>query len=328
MKKTPKPLVSVLLPVYNCEEYLEETLNSLSIQTYDNFEIIAINDGSTDGSLAILERYAARDPRCKITSQKNRGLVATLNRAAELASGEFLARIDGDDLALKRRFELQVQELLNHPDAVLCASAFDVMNEDGEILYHDTVPSLNDDILNALYIRNPIAHGSIMMRREAFFLAGQYSADCGPTEDYHLWARMVKLGQVRVLNNSLFRWRVNPVGITSTQSIVMSEYMRMNLDIYWSSRPFQLLSRRELMGRCRYYISSNPLRGVGQKHTILRDLCEISFLLAKKGSFITALRQLIIIASTGRTGLGIVISRIKKYVYFHSTGRLPKSKLQ
>ena len=224
-----QPKVSVLLPVYNCEKYLAETLNSLVCQTYDNFEVIAIDDGSTDGSLAVLRHYAGFDDRIKVFEQSNKGLVNTLNKAASLATGKLFARIDGDDLATPMRLELQVREMILHPECVLLGSSFDVVDEGSEFLYHDAVPTLQDDIKLAMYYRNPLAHGSIMMRRKAFEAAGGYSTDCDPTEDYELWMRMIKIGEVHALPNSLFRWRINPNGITSTRSDAMKSFMDVNI---------------------------------------------------------------------------------------------------
>lgn len=317
MNDPHQPLVSVLLPVYNCEEYLEETLNSLAIQTYKNFEIIAINDGSTDDSLAILERFQARDSRCKITSQKNQGLVASLNHAATLAKGDLLARIDGDDLALRRRFELQVKELSNHPSAVLCASAFDVMNEDGEILYHDAVPTISADIRLAMYTRNPIAHGSVMMRRQAFEHAGRYSADCGPTEDYELWTRLLEHGEFRILHHTLFRWRVNTKGITSTKADTMKRHMDKNKIAYFSKHPATRPSRQYIYGHAQTYVAKDEIRGVARKLAFFYDLTELALLFAKKRRYIDSVLLLISLMSTGRSGVRVVADRIKKVIAYH-----------
>lgn len=316
-----KNYISVLLPVYNAEKFLAETLDSLLRQTNEKFEIIAVNDGSTDSSLAILEEYAARDQRIVIVSRENRGLVKTLNEAAQVASGEFLARIDADDIALPRRFELQLAAINDDPGRVLIGGSFDVINENGEILYHDAVPTDFRDILNAFRVRNPIAHGSVLFRKDAFEKAGGYSEDCGPTEDYDLWIRLAKIGEIIAIKDTIFRWRVNTTGITSTQSKKMEKYMKQNLVGFWKDNPFHLISRRDLVSRGNNYVKTDDLRGVARKEAVLHDVTEISLVLGKRGEALKGLSQLMFVALTGRAGLRIVTGRIKKMLKYHLLGR-------
>ena len=309
-----KNLISVLLPVYNAERFIPETLDSLIRQTNKNFEVIAINDGSTDGSLKILQEYAKRDARIRVIDQKNQGLVKTLNTAAQLSSGEFLARIDADDVALDRRFEFQLKAMKEDPSHVLIAGGFDVMNEDGEILYHDAVPTNYEDVINDMYTRNPIAHGSVLIRRSAFEMAGGYSEDCGPTEDYELWTRLSKIGTIIALPQTIFRWRVNPTGITSTKSDIMEKHMKINFIKFQDLHPFKLVTRAALKEKSAYYVSIDPLQ----------DLANASFVLLKQGKASDAIRQLLIVASTGRTGLRLVRYRVMKAVKYHGNHLLSK----
>lgn len=320
MKQQPR--VSVLLPVYNCGEYLAETLSSLVCQTYDDFEVIAINDGSTDNSLDILKRYASFDGRIKVFEQPNSGLVHTLNKAASVATGELFARIDGDDLATPKRLELQVKEMIAHPECVLLGSSFDVIDEGSEFIYHDAVPTLQEDVKLAMYYRNPLAHGSIMMRRDAFEAVGGYSSDCGPTEDYELWTRLMKQGEVRVLPNSLFRWRVNPSGITSTKSAAMKKFMDANIEQYWQDNPFHTISRRELMRRVGYYLSKRSRGSISRKHAVLHDLCRVSLKLMKRKRVLEALYQLFVVCSTGRTGIRVMREAMREPINWHVRRRI------
>lgn len=316
-----KDFVSVLLPVYNAEKYLAETLCSLMVQTHKNFEIIAVNDGSDDNSLSILQHYQSIDPRIIIIDQKNSGIVASLNRAASIARGEYLARIDGDDTALPTRFEHQVTELRSNPKCVLVASSFDVMDQESGFLYQDAVPTNEVDIRNAMYIRNPIAHGSVMMRKKTFFDAGTYSDSCGPTEDYELWTRLAGLGAIRIINKSLFRWRMNPDGITSTKSNIMEQHMRTNLENYWNENPFRLVTRKQLKSRTLNYIEKNRRLGVAQKSVVLNDLANIAIMLIKRRRVVDGCRQLAVIASTGRTGARVVKARLWSPIKYHLGSR-------
>jgi glycosyltransferase involved in cell wall biosynthesis len=320
-----KNLISVLLPVYNAERFVAETLDSLIRQTNKNFEVIAINDGSTDDSLKVLQEYAKRDTRIKVIDQENQGLVKTLNTATKQSAGEFLARIDADDVALDRRFEFQLKAMEEDSDRVLIAGGFDVMNEDGEVLYHDAVPTNYEDIVNAMYTRNPIAHGSVLIRRSAFEAAGGYSEDCGPTEDYELWTRLSKIGTIVALPQTIFRWRVNPNGITSTKSDVMEKHMKVNFMKFQELHPFKLVTRAALKEKSAYYVNLDPLHGVSMKERVLQDLTNASFILLKQGRTSDAIRQLFIISSTGRTGLRLVRYRIMKAIKYHGNHLLFKT---
>jgi len=121
------PLVSILLPVFNGEPYLDAALTSLLGQTHRDFEIIAIDDGSTDGSLAVLREAQLRDARIRLITRENRGLVATLNEGLDLARGRFIARMDADDIAYPDRLEAQLAKFAANPGAALCGTGFDTL---------------------------------------------------------------------------------------------------------------------------------------------------------------------------------------------------------
>ncbi|MDD3381298.1 MAG: glycosyltransferase family 2 protein [Rugosibacter sp.] len=134
MSETPNkpPLISVILPVYNAENYVAEAVESILNQTLRDFELILIDDGSIDGSLGIMKRYAAHDSRVVIVSRDNRGLVASLNEGINLARGQWIARMDADDISHPERFERQVEVLRNDPNLDLvgaCALAIDELGQ-------------------------------------------------------------------------------------------------------------------------------------------------------------------------------------------------------
>src|SRR5688500_4585887 len=127
------PLVSVILPAYNAEPFLEESIKSILAQTHSNLEVIIINDGSTDGTFATMQRMAAADPRVKVVDNgKNLGLIATLNKGLDLATGDFIARQDGDDISHPQRFEKQLQFFQSHEEVGLVGSAMEIIDEQGE----------------------------------------------------------------------------------------------------------------------------------------------------------------------------------------------------
>jgi glycosyltransferase involved in cell wall biosynthesis len=126
------PLISVCMPVYNAERYVSEAIESVLSQTFKDFEFLILDDGSTDGSLAILKGHAERDPRIRLTSRPNKGLAPTLNELMDQARGEFVARMDADDVSLPERLERQADYLRKHPDCVIVGCHALVMDSDGD----------------------------------------------------------------------------------------------------------------------------------------------------------------------------------------------------
>lgn len=303
------PLISVLFPVYNTEKYLEESLYSLLNQSYKNIEIIAINDGSTDGSLKLLRSIADKDPRVIIVNQENKGLVKTLNFGASIAKGEYIARMDSDDLSLPHRFSEQL-ELLHDPEVVLVAGTFEVIDDDGEFIYREVVPCDDYSIKRAMYVRNPIAHGSVMFRKDAFIKTGGYSETCGPTEDYELWTRMASLGKFAGLENTIFRWRVNPSGITSTKTQLVEKYMLQNIEAYWGMNPVSIPTRKELVERGNHYLKRYKKHGVSMKIRTSSDETQLAVKLIRRKRFRLGFLLFARIASTGRTGLKLIYKKL------------------
>ena len=125
------PSVSICMPVYNTKRYVAEAVESILAQTFGDFEFIIIDDGSTDGSRAILERYAKQDDRIRLISRPNTGIVGARNEALGLARGELIAVMDSDDVALPERFEVQVAYLREHPECVVVGSRALIIDPDG-----------------------------------------------------------------------------------------------------------------------------------------------------------------------------------------------------
>ena len=187
------PTVSVLLPVYNGAAYLQAAIDSVLAQTFTDFEVIIIDDGSADATPQILAAFT--DPRIKSVRQDNAGLVTALNRGIALAQGRYLARQDHDDLSLPTRFEKQVAFLDAHPDHALLGTRSQIWRgEDPTGRGHDHAvddASLRFDLL----FDSPFVHSSVMMRTDAVRAAGGYSRDPAhqPPEDYELWSRLSPL---------------------------------------------------------------------------------------------------------------------------------------
>ncbi len=212
------PVVSVVMSVYNGAKFLDKAINSILAQTYTDFEFLIVNDGSTDNSLNIINRAKKNDSRIKIIDQENEGLVTSLNKAISKASGKYIARMDADDISMPTRLEKQVKFLDSMSKVDILGTGFIFFNSNGSELGRQGVLVNDADIKRELCLRNPYGHGSVMMRREIFNQLGGYSNDVGPVEDYDLWLRFAKISTMAGLPDFLYKWRINPSGISQTNS--------------------------------------------------------------------------------------------------------------
>lgn len=210
-----KPLVSVILPVYNTSKYLKETIQSLLNQTYSNIEIIAIDDASTDNSLSILRTF--NDSRLMIyENEKNLGLIQTLNKAMNLAKGEFYARMDSDDICHPQRLEKQVSYFEKHPDCILLGTDRTTINEKGQNLHYYTRPATGSAIMTwKILTGNFITHPSVMMRANKI-PKNLYEDKYQHSEDYAAWLRLSALGEIDVLPEKLLSYRVHSASMIQT----------------------------------------------------------------------------------------------------------------
>jgi len=211
------PKVSVLMSVYNGEKYLSLAIESILNQSFSNFEFIIIDDGSTDGSEAIIQSY--RDPRICFVNQPNAGLSASLNKGIGLCKGEFIARMDADDIARPARFETQVNFLETHPDCALVGSAVQVIDGEGKnkwIMAHT-----RGDLETRWFILfdTPFIHSSVMLRRALLEQTGPYSQnpEFSFAEDYELWSRLAEKFEVANLSEPLLVYRDNPLGVSHSK---------------------------------------------------------------------------------------------------------------
>lgn len=214
------PLVTVLLPVYNAERYLREAIGSVLQQTFTDFELLAINDGSTDSSEAIVLSFG--DERIRYISNKgNKGLIYTLNRGIELARGQYIARMDGDDICHPQRLEKQVA-YLQQSSVALVASTVEMISENGSPLppWKDDRQHTTPQSIRAFLLRdNCIAHPSIMARTEVM-REYRYQSDQKEAEDYDLWLRLSADGQeIAKINEPLLRYRFLQTSLTRKEGL-------------------------------------------------------------------------------------------------------------
>ncbi len=208
-------LLSVIFPVYNAENYLAEALESILAQTFKDFVILAINDGSIDGSLAILKHYRKCDERIIIIDQPNRKLVPTLNSALAMVKTPFVARHDADDYSHPERFERQVRFLKKNPAVGMVGTTFLVSHcGRGEVQW---VPTSHEQIRNHMIVGNCFAHGSIMARTDILRSVGGYpdNKHTQHVEDMALWIRLIQTTRVHNLPDILYVYREYPLNVSS-----------------------------------------------------------------------------------------------------------------
>mgnify|MGYP001170046565 CR=1 FL=1 len=191
------PRISCLLPVYNGEEFLEEAIASILSQSFTDFELVVVDDGSRDSTPKILERMAAADPRIRVIRQGNGGIVAALNTGLEACRGEYVARMDADDVALPHRFQFQLDYLDAHPNCVLVGGVARSISPDGKVVSRTTGGRHKRTDLTCFPPKIAVSmHPLITVRREALLAIGGYRSDFPHAEDYDLFIRLSKLGGI------------------------------------------------------------------------------------------------------------------------------------
>ena len=212
-------LVSIVLPVYNGEKYLAESLDSVLAQTYQNWELVIINDGSTDGTENLILKY--QDKRIKyLPNDGNKGIIFSLNRGLRESNGIYIARLDADDIALPHRLEKQVRFLSENLDYDMCGSYFQTIDSNGRLLKNVTFPTNNRDAQSYLLLHNCFCHSAIMMRT-SIAKELKYDEDYQVCEDYDLWYRISRKGKILNLPEFTTLYRVHENNMSTRKSEIM-----------------------------------------------------------------------------------------------------------
>ena len=217
MRGVPPPRVTVLTTVYNGARYLDEAVDSILAEEFTDFEYVIVDDGSTDGTAAILARAASRDPRIIVLrNETNRGIAASANRGLAVARGEYIARIDCDDISMPGRFRREVATLDAHPEVVLVSMNYESISADGVVLarsYRDHPSIVVEYLLN---FSNALGgHSQVMFRRSTVEAVGGYDETCAAALDSDLWSRMVRHGRIVVLPEIGMRYRVHEESVSA-----------------------------------------------------------------------------------------------------------------
>lgn len=254
------------MPVYNAERFLQESIGSILNQSYRNFELIIINDGSTDSSLSIIKSFAKQDKRIRYITQENRGCAKALNRAIGMSAGMYIARMDADDISHRNRLEEQINYLLKNSECDLVATTIQQIDENGNKIndWPADIESITpEDIFNRMTVENCIAHPSIMIKADLLKFYG-YHEDQVPSEDYDLWLRILSDGrQIHKINRKLLFYRVHLASVTQSSTrkssanrkilraqtkFLAKQFAKGHITI------FELMVLRAIIKRCSYLI--------------------------------------------------------------------------
>jgi glycosyltransferase involved in cell wall biosynthesis len=207
------PAITVLIPAYNVEKYIAKAIESVLQQTYTDFELLIVNDGSTDDTQRIIQSF--NDERIILINQSNKGVAAALNIGLKNAKGTYIARFDADDICHPQRLEKQVAFLRANPEYILVGSDADYILENGDFLFHfRCIAHTNDEIKEKLYFYCPFLHPTVMYKRESICSAGGYPIDAHNFEDYMLWTAIAGTGKLHNIAEPLIQYRLNSNSVT------------------------------------------------------------------------------------------------------------------
>lgn len=302
------PLISVIMPVYNAGKYLREAIDSMLRQTYRDFELIIVNDGSSDDSADIIASYEKFDARIRSYTQKNAGVVAAANFGASVATGEYLMRSDADDVSFDTKLADLVGCATKHPAAVVISGNIEVINERGEFMYRDILCPLNEEIKREMFIRNPIPNGATLIKKSAFDAVGGY--DDVFAEDFHLWIKLFPLGDFIATGTYVYRWRTNSTGLTFSNIEKSIQKEKEYVSILWETQTPHYVPCRDIRKRSRQYITDFKKHGREYNHLFLSNFARFSVHMGKHGHKVLALKQLVAVAMSSPAGFEFVVVRL------------------
>ena len=210
------PTISVVMPVYNNEKYLDDSIRSILNQTYSNFEFIIINDGSTDGSLAIINSYLKKDDRIILINKENTGISQSLNEGIKISKGKYIARMDGDDISASSRLFEQLNLMEHNSEIGVCSTSALIFNEDKKIINCTFHPKLDYQIKCMLLFNSSRVHPAAMIRKNILYKRDFiYAETFINSQDYELWNTLARHTKFYNIQSPLYFIRKNYQSISS-----------------------------------------------------------------------------------------------------------------
>lgn len=272
LNTTPK--ITVILPVYNCELYIQTAVESILNQTFTDFELLIIDDASTDATVAILKKFD--DSRIQLIQKPvNLGYTHSLNYGLKLTKGDYIARMDADDISYPERFDQQIAYLETHPEVVVCGTTYKIVGNAKRI----TLPESHQSIKIGLLSGNCICHPSVMIRKKVLDdFSFQYDTSKEPTEDYDLWVRLLSLGKLHNIQEVLMEYRVYSNQVSRKRAkeqkkndITTKFKLLAYLDIYWNESENEFLERQFGKTEVVSFKDVKIFKGIQKKLAIAND---------------------------------------------------------
>ncbi|OOQ57279.1 glycosyltransferase family 2 protein [Mucilaginibacter pedocola] len=267
----PEPKITVLMPAYNAGKYIGEAIASVLAQTFTNFELMIVNDGSTDDTLDIISSFD--DNRIVVIHQSNKGVSAALNTGLKYARAPYIARFDADDVCYPNRLQLQYDFITANPQYSIVGSEADYIDNEGEFLFtHQLAAYSYADIKQLDVSVCPMIHSCVLYKKDVIVGAGGYNEHAYTFEDHFLWAQLLKTEQACNLPQPLIKVRLNPESVT--------------IDEKWHTRKFRAIKQESLKTRRISASEGIELQRIGKgqysaknKHGAYYALCGKKFLL-------------------------------------------------
>lgn len=235
------PSLSIVMPVFNAQRYLSAAVASMSAQTWTDWEMVCIDDGSTDESGRLLAQFAQHDQRIRVLRQSNQGIVGALNSGLAEARGQLIARMDADDIAMPDRLALQVAYLQAHPDCVACGGAILKIDADSDPLGVDRLPEDHAAIeASLLRRRTGMYHPTVLFRAQAVRAIGGYRPEHQHVEDHDLWLRLASSGRLANLADIVLCYRLHAESICWQRASTQRQRMNTVLEEAYAARGMEL----------------------------------------------------------------------------------------
>lgn len=226
-----KPIITVLMPVYNAEKYISDAIASVLQQSFTDFELLIINDGSTDNTENIIASFT--DARIVLINQSNQGVAAALNNGLQIARANYIARFDADDICMPQRLQVQYDFLSSNPDYTIVGTDVDYLDMNDEFVFsYCSSVYTNEQIQQQQFVTCPFIHSSVLFRKENVLKAGGYNIHAHTFEDHLLWPKILSQGKGHNLSEKLLKVRLNPGSVT--------------IDEKWRNRRFHTIKKEAI----------------------------------------------------------------------------------
>ena len=300
------PKVSIVMAAFNSERFIQQAVASALSQDFKDFELIIVNDGSTDRTGYISNELAKQDERIIVIHQENKGVVSSRNTAIENSSGIYIAILDSDDEWLPGKLTTQVGIFEKNPSLVVVGGGYELTNNMGINIGSELLMSSDEDIRRGMTIYSQFGHSSVLYKRDAAIKAGLYPNTC-PVEDYDFMFRLMKLGEAFNVPYPLYRYRTETGGISdSAKNTQINLSKKLSLEIWNEFKP-RIYTKKQIINLSNEYLNNSIHKDLGIKarYIFLSINSRVGYRMIKRGDKVRGIRQVLNIATSSLDGFRI-----------------------